>query len=128
MKNLAGLLPTVADEHVQDAPKASHPGAIPDNQGRVGAKSSEAKPLGCRSCGYSWKGWCAYEAPTYRNVQWNTSCPKPEDAPMLTPGLEERYGQQPLNLCMDCLVRHSCSRFIGLAWFFPECPDFTREN
>lgn len=128
MKQLAGLLPTVGDEHAEGAPKASHPGAIPDNQGRVGAKSSEAKPLGCQSCGYSWKAWCAYEAPTYRNVKWMTACPKPEDAPMPNPGLEELYGQEPLKLCRDCIVRTSCTRFIGIAWFFPGCPDFKKNN
>jgi len=128
MKNLAGLLPTVGDEHVKDAPNTSHLGAMPDNQGGVGSNSSEAKPLDCQSCGYVWKQWCAYEYPTFRNREWIPSCPKPEDVPMLNPGLEERYGQGPLNLCRDCLVRHSCTRFIGIAWCFPGCPDFKKNN
>jgi len=84
--------------------------------------------LGCVGCSWLWKGWCAYESPTFRNREWIPSCPKPEDAPMLNPGLEKRYGQEPLKLCRDCIVRHSCARFIGLAWFFPDCREFIKEN
>jgi len=128
MKNLIGLLPTVGDEHAADAPSSSPPEAMTENQGLVGVKSSEAKPLDCPSCGHSWKGWCAYEAPTFRNIEWMAACPKPEDVPMRSPSLEQRYGKEPLNLCRDCIVRSACSRFMGIAWFFPGCPDFKKNN
>jgi hypothetical protein len=84
--------------------------------------------LGCSGCGYFWKGWCAYEAPAFRNVKFMNTCPRPEYLEMLSPVLEERYGKEPPHLCRDCLVRTNCSRFIGLAWFFPECPDFQNVN
>jgi hypothetical protein len=84
--------------------------------------------LGCSGCGYFWKGWCAYEAPTSRNVEFMNTCPRPEDVEMLSPGLAERYSKEPPHLCRDCLVRTNCSRFIGLAWFFPGCPDFQNVN
>jgi len=102
-------------EEIKTSPRPVVTGSVPD-------------VLGCVGCASLWKGWCAHEYPTFRNIKWIPSCPKPQDGPMLTPGLGERYGQEPLNLCRDCLVRHSCTRFIGLAWFFPDCREFTKEN
>jgi hypothetical protein len=126
LKKLAELLPLHKDEETVPRPEpVARTAEVVEDPVEAIPRVPGPK---CNSCGYSWRGWCAYEAPTFRNVEWISSCPKPEDAPTLNPSLEQRYGRGPLKLCRDCLVRTKCSRFIGLAWFFPGCPNFTKDN
>ena len=84
--------------------------------------------LGCSGCGYFWKGWCAYQAPAFRNVKFMNTCPRPEYLEMLSPVLQERYAGEPPLLCRACVVRSACSRFVGIAWFVPGCLDFKKDN
>jgi hypothetical protein len=128
MRNLIGLLPTVGVEQTGGGAEDESSSPNPKSHSIEARQISPATPRRCDSCGYFWKNWCAYEALTFRNIQWMTSCPRPQDEPMPYPGLEQRYGKQPLKLCRDCLVRTKCSRFVGIAWFFPGCPDFQKSN
>jgi hypothetical protein len=129
MKALAGLLPTAADEEQELTPK------IEPLQTRPPKETSPQPPNAyqpsgeiCTTCGFHWKSWCGFESSTWQNIAHLSSCPKTEDTPIPSPGFEELYGQEALRLCKDCLMRHQCSRFVALAWCFPGCPDFKREN
>jgi len=80
----------------------------------------------CLSCEFYWKDWCAAEAPSYYSISCLSGCPL--DASASGSSLEELYGHEPLRRCMDCLLRHSCRQFQGLAWWYPDCHDFRKNN
>ena len=129
MLGLVGLLPTADDQAPIETTEMGSIHSI-ENGGTGDEMPRAIKPSKetCLACGFFWKSWCGFEPPTWHNTAWLSSCPKPEDTPIPSPGFEELYGQEALRRCMDCLVRSQCTRFVGLAWFIPDCKQFKTDN
>lgn len=128
VKHLAELLPVAGEDTT-----APEPSSLTDPLQAVAIeKLRDVNKQFCRetclACGLHWKSWCGHDAPTWRNIYVLTACPKPVDTPIPSPGYEELYGQEALRLCRDCLLRHSCTSFMGLAWFIPDCKQFKTDN
>ena len=128
VKHLAELLPVAAADTT-----APEPSSLTDPLRAVAIeKPRDVNKQFCRetcpTCGFFWKSWCGFQTSTWRNTAWLSSCPKPEETLIPSPGFEERYAEAPLRLCKDCLIRHSCPSFIGLAWCLPGCPDFRKNH